>query len=132
VHNIESRGLNLKGEAIDFTAQAAETPEEHEFRRKQIFDGLLERHAVIVGTPESALKQVRHVLETLRPGNIIFWHGDGDFTHEDTMRGLKLMGERFLPAVREIGRELGLLGAWEADPNGIPLEEPAAESPARV
>jgi hypothetical protein len=47
------------------------------------------------------------------------------------MRGLKLMGERFLPAVREIGLELWLKGAWEADPNGIPLE-PADELAAGV
>jgi alkanesulfonate monooxygenase SsuD/methylene tetrahydromethanopterin reductase-like flavin-dependent oxidoreductase (luciferase family) len=127
VHNIESRGLNLKGESIDFTSQAAESPEEHEFRRRQIYDGLLERHAIVVGTPETALKRVRHVLETLRPGNVIFWHGDGDFTHEDTMRGLKLMGEEFLPGIREIGAELGLEGAWEADPNGIDVAEHAAE-----
>jgi hypothetical protein len=92
------------------------TPEEHDFRRRDIFDGLLDRYACIVGTPDSVIPKVRHVLETLRPGNVFFWDGDGDFSHEDTMRGIRLMGQYVLPAVREIGRELGLQGAFDVDP----------------
>jgi alkanesulfonate monooxygenase SsuD/methylene tetrahydromethanopterin reductase-like flavin-dependent oxidoreductase (luciferase family) len=116
LHARASRGLDLHGREVDFTEAPAATPAEHEHRRRQIFDGLLDRHAVIVGTPESALRKVRHVLETLRPGNVFFWHGDGDFTHDDTMRGIRLMGEHLLPAVREAGRELGLSSAFEVDP----------------
>jgi hypothetical protein len=62
------------------------------------------------------LPKIRHVLETVRAGNIIFWDGDGDMTHEDTMRGIRLMGEKVLPAVREMGRELGLNSAFEVSP----------------
>ena len=46
----------------------------------------------------------------------MFWHGDGDMTHEDTMRGIRLMGEKVLPADREMGRELGLHSAFEVSP----------------
>jgi alkanesulfonate monooxygenase SsuD/methylene tetrahydromethanopterin reductase-like flavin-dependent oxidoreductase (luciferase family) len=95
----------------------AATPEEHDARRRQIFDSLLERHACIVGTPDSVLPKIRHVLETLRPGNVFIWHGDGDFTHEDTVRGVRLMGEYVLPAMREMGRELGLDSAFEVSPD---------------
>ena len=62
------------------------------------------------------LPKIRHILELLRPGSIFFWHGDGDFSHEDTVRGLRLMGEHVLPAVREMQRELGLVGPFEVDP----------------
>jgi alkanesulfonate monooxygenase SsuD/methylene tetrahydromethanopterin reductase-like flavin-dependent oxidoreductase (luciferase family) len=116
LHVKRSRGVNLEGEELDFTDAPAPTPEEREFRRKQIFDGLLDRYAVIVGTPETVAKKVRHVLETLRPGNIIFWHGDGDFSHEDTMRGIRLMGEELLPQIRDMAKELDLPGAFEVDP----------------
>ena len=37
-------------------------------------------------------------------------------SHEDQMRSLKLMGEEVLPAVREIGDELGLSSPFEVDP----------------
>ena len=89
---------------------------EHEARRKAIFDSLLENYSIIVGTPESVLPKIRHVLEIVGAGNVIFWHGDGDMTHEDTMRGIRLLGEKVLPAVREMGKELGLNSSFEVSP----------------
>ena len=55
-------------------------------------------------------------METLRPGSIFFWDGDGAMTHEDQMRSLRLMGEYVIPAVRDIGNELGLPSSFEVDP----------------
>jgi alkanesulfonate monooxygenase SsuD/methylene tetrahydromethanopterin reductase-like flavin-dependent oxidoreductase (luciferase family) len=113
LHVQQSRGVI--GRPAMFT-EAAPTPEEHDARRRKIFDGVLDRYAMIVGTPDTVIPKIRHVLETLRPGNVFIWHGDGDFTHEDTMRGIRLMGEHVLPAVREVGRELELFSAFEIDP----------------
>ena len=62
------------------------------------------------------LPKIRHVLEIVRAGNVFFWHGDGDITHEDTMRGIRLLGEKVLPEVREMGKELGLNSAFEVSP----------------
>ena len=56
------------------------------------------------------------MLETLRPGQIFFWDGDGSMSHEDSMRSLRLMGEEVLPAVKEMGEELGLSDAFQVDP----------------
>ena len=46
--------------------------------------------------------------------------------HEDTMRSLRLMGEEVLPAVREMGEELGLTGPFDLGPD----EQPVGISPA--
>ena len=47
-------------------------------------------------------------------------------THEDQMRSLRLMGEEVIPAVREIGEELGLNSPFEVDPStGKKVEEQA-------
>ena len=97
-------------------ATPAPTREEHDARRRKIWDGVLDRYAAVVGTPDSVLPKIRHVLETLRPGAIFIWHGDGDFTHEETMRGVRLMGEYVLPAVREMAKELELNSSFEVDP----------------
>jgi hypothetical protein len=48
---------------------------------------------------------------------------------------LKLLGEEVLPAVREIGKELGLISPYERKPGSRPLapsgvREPVAESMA--
>ena len=74
-----------------------------------------EKLSIISGTPDTVIPKVRHVLETIRPGTIFFWDGDGAMDHEDAMRSLRLMGEEVIPAVREIGKELGLKGPFEVD-----------------
>ena len=83
---------------------------------KDPYADLTKKYSIISGTPKSVIKRVRHVLETLRPGTIFFWDGDGAMSHEDSMRSLRLMGEEVIPAVREIGRELDLKGPFETDP----------------
>jgi hypothetical protein len=70
------------------------------------------------------------VLETIRPGSIFFWDGDGAMTHDDAMRSLRLMGQEVLPAVHEIAKELDLPGPFETDPaTGQPY---VADPPAPV
>ena len=80
------------------------------------YDEQLANYTIITGTPDTVIPKVRHVLETLRPGTIFFWDGDGAMTHEDSMRSLRLMGQDVIPAVREIGDELGLTSSFEVDP----------------
>jgi alkanesulfonate monooxygenase SsuD/methylene tetrahydromethanopterin reductase-like flavin-dependent oxidoreductase (luciferase family) len=80
------------------------------------YEDLTEKWSIVTGTPTTVIPKIRHVLEYLRPGNVIFWDGDGAMNHDDTMRSLKLFGEEVLPAVREIGKELDLKSAFEVDP----------------
>lgn len=82
---------------------------------QQTYESQTENLSIVAGTPKTVLPKIRHVLEYLRPGSIFFWDGDGAMTHEDTMRSLRLMGEEILPAVREMGKELGLKGPFEVD-----------------
>ena len=84
--------------------------------RTRSFEEQLEVYSIITGTPDTVVPKIRHVLEYLRPGNIIFWDGDGAMTHDDQMRSLRLMGDEVLPAVREMGKELELYGTNEVDP----------------
>ena len=80
------------------------------------YEKQLENYTIIAGSPKTVISQIRHVLEYLRPGSIIFWDGDGAMTHDDSMRSLRLMGEEVIPAVREMGAELGLSSPFEVDP----------------
>ena len=84
---------------------------EHDTYRDQT-----EKYSIISGTPDTVIPKVRHVLETLRPGSIFFWDGDGAMSHEDSMRSLRLMGSDVIPAVREMAKELDLKGPFEVDP----------------
>src|SRR5262245_22276344 len=92
---------------------------------------------LIVGTPKTVLPKIRKILEILRPGVFGFWHHEASpmMTHEDTVKSLHLLGEEVLPAVREMGKELGLIDPYERRPGSRPLppsgvREPVAESVA--
>ncbi len=87
------------------------------------YEEQIKSYSIISGTPKSVLPKIRHVLEYLRPGIVIFWDGDGAMTHDDQMRSLRLMGEEVIPAVREMGKELGLSSPFEIDPaTGKPFD----------
>jgi alkanesulfonate monooxygenase SsuD/methylene tetrahydromethanopterin reductase-like flavin-dependent oxidoreductase (luciferase family) len=111
--------------------QEAEQTEQLRGAREHVYQTQLDAGMIITGTPQTVLPKVRHVLETLRPGQIFFWDGDGSMSHEDSMRSLRLMGEEVLPAVREMGEELGLSDAFQVDPAtdlpGVEAETTAAD-----
>jgi len=45
-------------------------------------------------------------------------------SHQDTMTSLRLLGQEVLPAVREMGKELGLTGPDECKLVSRPLQPP--------
>jgi alkanesulfonate monooxygenase SsuD/methylene tetrahydromethanopterin reductase-like flavin-dependent oxidoreductase (luciferase family) len=103
-------------EGAHIAGDVAQVSDETKAAREAVYKTQLDAGMIITGTPKTVIPKVRHVLETLRPGQIFFWDGDGSMSHEDSMRSLRLMGEEVLPAVREMGRELGLTDAFQVDP----------------
>ena len=83
---------------------------------RDVYKDQTEKLSIISGTPDTVIPKVRHVLETIRPGTIFFWDGDGAMSHDDQMRSLRLMGSDVIPAVREMSKELDLKGPFEVDP----------------
>ena len=93
------------------------------------YEQQIKDRTIICGTPKTVIPKIREVLEYVRPGSIFFWDGDGAMTHDDAMRSLRLMGEEVIPAVKEIGKELGLNSPFEVDPaTGQPIEQEAANA----
>jgi hypothetical protein len=55
-----------------------------------------------------------------------FWASDGFVSNEDTKTCIRLLGQEVLPALRDIGKELGLWSPFEANaPTSIHFPEPA-------
>ncbi|MGA2410703.1 MAG: LLM class flavin-dependent oxidoreductase [Candidatus Binataceae bacterium] len=72
--------------------------------------------AVISGTPKTVLPKIRRILETLRPSVFGFFATQGPVSLEDRMTNIRLLGQEVLPAVREYGKELGLVDPFEREP----------------
>ena len=47
-------------------------------------------------------------MEETRPGILALYGNDGRISHEDSKTCIRLIGQEVLPALREIGKELGL------------------------
>jgi alkanesulfonate monooxygenase SsuD/methylene tetrahydromethanopterin reductase-like flavin-dependent oxidoreductase (luciferase family) len=95
-----------------------------EMQRKALMDNypkLVEAGHILVGTPKTVLPKIRSMLEQLRPGMFIVWGPEGPIPHEKTMRMMQLMGEEVLPAMREMGKELGLDDAFQRELGARPL-----------
>jgi alkanesulfonate monooxygenase SsuD/methylene tetrahydromethanopterin reductase-like flavin-dependent oxidoreductase (luciferase family) len=97
-----------------------------EQQRKALLDNypkLVEAGHIIVGTPKTVIPKLRKVLEALRPGLFNVWGPEGPVPHDKTMRMMTLMGDEVIPALREIGEELGLDDPFERELGSRPLPE---------
>ncbi len=111
-----SRGRQEQHEQTAGPKPAAVKPEREARDFFGTYKEQTEKYSIISGTPKTVIPRIRHVLEYVRPGTIFFWDGDGSMSHQDSMRSLRLMGEEVLPAVREMGKQLGLQSPFEVDP----------------
>lgn len=96
------------------------------------YEDQIQKRGIIAGTPKTVLPKLRHILEYVRPGSMIFWDGDGAMTHDDAMRSLRLFGEEVLPQLREWAKELDLPSPFEVDPaTGVPVASADEQTAAR-
>jgi alkanesulfonate monooxygenase SsuD/methylene tetrahydromethanopterin reductase-like flavin-dependent oxidoreductase (luciferase family) len=91
--------------------------------KKQLYDTYpqwLKASQMIVGTPKTIVPKLRHVLEVLRPGIFSFWL-DGPSPLKDRRRCVELLGKEVVPALKEIGKELGLEDPFSRTPGSVKL-----------
>jgi hypothetical protein len=108
-----------------------------EMQRKALLDNypkLVDAGHILVGTPKTVIPKIRKILESLRPGFFSVWGPEGPIPHEKTMRMMTLMGEEVIPAMREMGKELGLEDPFERELGSRPLPangrwEPIVKAP---
>jgi alkanesulfonate monooxygenase SsuD/methylene tetrahydromethanopterin reductase-like flavin-dependent oxidoreductase (luciferase family) len=94
------------------------------------FEDQIQSQMIVAGTPKTVIPKLRRLLEETRPSIVGFWAADGFVSSADTQTCIRLLGEEVLPALREIGKELGLWSPFEANaPVGIAFPDPA--TPAR-
>jgi hypothetical protein len=88
---------------------------------------------IVAGTPKTVIPKLRRLLEETRPSIVGFWGADGFVSSADTRSCIRLMGEEVLPALREIGKELGLRSPFEANaPVSMAFPESAAPAVERA
>jgi alkanesulfonate monooxygenase SsuD/methylene tetrahydromethanopterin reductase-like flavin-dependent oxidoreductase (luciferase family) len=82
---------------------------------KPPYEDQLATHEIVAGSPETVIEQLRGILEVCRPSILMLWGNDGKVGHADSKRCIELLGKEVVPALREIGKELGLNDPFEID-----------------
>jgi alkanesulfonate monooxygenase SsuD/methylene tetrahydromethanopterin reductase-like flavin-dependent oxidoreductase (luciferase family) len=94
--------------------------------RGAAFEDQVHNQQIIAGTPKTVIPKIRRLLEETRPSIVGFWASDGFVSAADSRTCIRLLGQEVLPAVREIGKELGLWSPFEANaPTSWSFPQPA-------
>ena len=56
---------------------------------------------MVVGSPETVTKKLRHIKDELGIGALLLEAQGGPMSHEDTIRSLKLLGTEVIPALKD-------------------------------
>ena len=84
-----------------------------EQQRIDSFEQDIESGSIIAGTPDQVIRRLRVLLEETSPSILALYANHGRVNHEDSMTCIRLLGQEVLPALREIGEELGLKSPFE-------------------
>ena len=66
------------------------------------YEQLQEVNNIIVGTPQTVIRKLTHVMERIGPGYLHIYGNEGDMAHEHVMRSIELLGSEVIPALHEI------------------------------
>ena len=100
-----------------------ESVEAIEAVKQTIYSGypeVLKDMVMIAGTPDTVIPKLKKVLDILQPGIFSFWL-DGPVPFKDRQRCLQLLNSDVVPALREHGKKLGLVGPFTCPPGSRPL-----------
>ena len=59
------------------------------------------KYHLVVGSPDSVIKKLRHIKQQLGIGALLLEAQGGPLSHQDTMRSLELFGKEVLPALKD-------------------------------
>ncbi len=121
----ESAKAALSDAQVDHRSKVWQQPTvDVETIRKLILDShadAVKTFNIVCGTPDTVIRKLRVVMETLRPGILLLWQNDGPITRKERESNLKLLAAEVMPAIRDFSRELKLTSPFEVTPGSRPL-----------
>jgi len=90
-------------------------------RKEETFQRMQDNFQIVVGTPDEVTEKLKVVLKCLRPGMLFFMAPQGDISHEDRSRSIRLLGTQVLPELRIEAERLKLTDMFERQPGSVAL-----------
>jgi hypothetical protein len=102
-----------------------------EVRRKLLsgYEKVQRNLQLIIGSPKTVIPQLKTILQILRPGVFVFFNVQGPVGNEDRMTSMRLIAQEVMPAIRDYGKEIGLLDPYERTPGSVKLQAGVSWAP---
>ena len=65
------------------------------------YDQLIEMDNLVVGSPDTVIRKLRKIRDTLDVGYLLIYGQEGPMPHKDVMRSIELWGKEVIPALKE-------------------------------
>src|ERR1700738_5036155 len=65
------------------------------------YDAATHAGLIVTGSPKTTIQKFKQIIDSTDPGYPTFWAREGKKPHKATMRGIELLGEEVIPALRE-------------------------------
>ena len=65
------------------------------------YDDAQETYQIVTGNPDTVIKKMKHLIDIIDPGYVIFWGREGHMSHDTAVRNIDLMTQEVIPALRE-------------------------------
>ena len=65
------------------------------------YDAAIRAGLIVTGSPKTIIQKFKHIVDRTDPGYLTFWAREGKKPHDATMRGIELLGQEVIPALRE-------------------------------
>ena len=70
--------------------------------RERTYEELQEAGSIAVGNPDTVIKQLTGILDSVAPCYPICYWNEGDMPYKDVMRSIELIGKEVIPALHEV------------------------------
>ena len=71
-------------------------------QKERTYEELQEAGSIAVGNPDTVIKKLTEILDSVAPGYLICYGNEGDMPHDDVMRSIELIGKEVIPALHEV------------------------------
>jgi hypothetical protein len=73
------------------------------------YDEAQATYQIVTGNPDTVIRKLKHIIDLVDPGYMIFWGREGPMSHKVAMHAIDLMTKEVIPAVKayQADREKG-------------------------
>lgn len=124
--------LGISREKLQEEQSDVPTEADFEKSRRKIEDRYTQMRndlMMVVGTPEEVVSKIKLALRVVRPGMLFLMNVQGNVSHEDRRRCVRLLGQEVVPELKAEADRLGLPSMFDREPGSVRITDGQQRQP---